>query len=91
MEIFQLQQSIDEISTRMDKIEQKITTSIDKEDRHGCKQSLTKSNNQNKPDENNRHSIWPFNELSQNTTIFLLSWPVLVYLLMNYFKRFRKK
>ena len=78
--IFQLQNSLDRITNRVRKLEQQQVTIIKQQEDQ--QQSSSSSSSGNK---------WPLSELRPQTAIFLLTWPMAAFFILNYLQRLRKK
>ncbi|XP_027203256.2 acyl-CoA-binding domain-containing protein 5-like [Dermatophagoides pteronyssinus] len=76
--IFQLQNSLDRITNRVRKLEQQQVTIIKQQEDQ--QQSSSSSGNK-----------WPLSELRPQTAIFLFTWPMAAFFILNYLQRLRKK
>ena len=85
--IFQLQNSLDRITNRVHKLEQQQQQQQQQVTIRQQQQSSISGINDN----NQNNNGWPFRELRPQTTLFILTWPMAVFFLLNYLQRIRKK
>ncbi|KAH9517863.1 Acyl-CoA binding domain containing 5 [Dermatophagoides farinae] len=86
--IFQLQNSLDRITNRVHKLEQQQQQ---QQQQVTIRQQQQQSSISGINDNNQNNNGWPFRELRPQTTLFILTWPMAVFFLLNYLQRIRKK